>query len=207
MEALKICDTTKINDYKEVDNLELSTITKNNSDKERLSGLILYGYEMKFGDKNENQEKYTPDSITKYIQKYFVENKLNIPVTILHRDDIQHLAGRVLVVETNGVGFYLVAYVPKSYVNYSILVNLIKDGILQGFSKEGWATDYEYHYKENRDLDFVLIKELMFNKLSIVDTPANGLNFERIATTVENSTKFVNNVPKKDRTLEQELGL
>lgn len=206
MEAIQICDVTAINKYDQVDKVELSTITKNVGDKEILSGLVLYGYEMKFGSKNENYEVYSNDAITKYIQKYFVDNKLNIPVTILHHDDIMHLAGRVLVVEVNGLGFYFVAYIPKSYKYYDEVLNLIKEGILQGFSKEGWAIDYEYKYKENGDFDYILINELMFNKLSIVDTPANGLNFERIATTkVENSTKFFNKQPKGAKTIEDEL--
>ena len=78
MKTIEIKNTTKINDYKEVDGIELSTITKNDSDKEKLSGLLLYGYEMKFGKKNENQEVYAPDSWTKYIENYFINNKLNI---------------------------------------------------------------------------------------------------------------------------------
>jgi len=205
MKSIEIKDTTKINDYKEVDGIELSTITKNDSDKEKLSGLLLYGYEMKFGAKNENREVYTKDSITNYIEKYFVNNKLNVPVTIQHRDDIQHLAGRVLVVEVNSVGFYFVVYVPKTFVNYQILLNNIKEGILQGFSKEGWATDYEYFYAQDGSFDYMLIKEMAFYCLSIVATPANSLPFEKIAQTkVENSTKLIVE-EKKELTIEDEL--
>lgn len=193
MENILIKDTTKINDYKEVEGIELSTITKNDNDKEKLSGLLLYGYEMKFGAKNENNEVYAKESITNYIEKYFVGNKLNIPVTIQHRDDIYHLAGRVLVVEVNSVGFYFVVYVPKTFVNYSILLNNIKEGILQGFSKEGYACEYEYIYKTNGEFDYMLIKELVFVYLSIVAAPANSMSFEKIAITkVENTTKLIN---------------
>lgn len=204
MKSIEIKDTTKINDYKEVDKVELSTITKNDGDKEILSGLLLYGYEMKFGKKNENMEVYAPDSLTNYIEKYFVTNKLNIPVTIQHREDIQHLAGRVLVVEVNSVGFYFVVYVPKTFVNYQILLNNIKEGILQGFSKEGWATDYEYFYKDG-EFDYMLIKEMTFYCLSIVATPANSLAFEKIATTkIENTTTLIVE-PKKELSIEDEL--
>ena len=203
MKAIEIKDTTKINDYKEVDKVELSTITKNDGDKEILSGLLIFGYEMKFGQPNENREVYTKDSITKYIDKYFVQNRLNIPVTVQHLCDLQHLAGRVLVVEANSVGFYFVVYVPKTYVNYTILLNNIKEGILQGFSKEGWSTEYEYFYKPDGSFDYMLIKEMIFNCLSIVATPANSLPFERIAITkVENATKLI---VKKDFTIEDEL--
>jgi len=205
MKSIEIKNTTKINDWKEVDKIELSTITKNDSDKEILSGLLLYGYEMKFGKKNENQEAYAPNSLTNYIENYFVKNKLNIPVTIQHRDDLQHLAGRVLVVEVNGVGFYFVVYVPKTFINYQILLNNIKEGILQGFSKEGWATDYEYYYTEIGDFDYMLIKEMSFYCLSIVATPANSLAFEKIATTkIENATKLIIET-KKELNIEDEL--
>ena len=187
-----------------VENVELSTITKNDGDKEILNGLILYGYEMKFGSKpNENREVYEKTSINKFIEDYFIANKLNIPVTIQHCDDLQHLCGRVLGVETNSVGFYFVVYVPKTFVNYEILYNNIKEGILQGFSKEGYATDYEYRYNELGDFDYMLIKEMCFYKLSIVATPANNLGFERVAQTkIENSTKLI---VEKDKTIEDEL--
>lgn len=204
MKGIEIKDTTKINDYKEVDKLELSTITKNDGDKEILSGLLLYGYEMKFGKPNENREVYTKDSITNYIENYFIKNKLNVPVTIQHRDDINHLCGRVLVVEANSVGFYFVVYVPRTFMHYTALLNNIKEGILQGFSKEGWATDYEYYYTELGEFDYMLIKEMTFYCLSIVATPANSLPFEKIAQTkVENSTKLINNTKELD--IEDEL--
>ena len=78
MDKLFIHDTTKINDFKEVDNLELSTITRNEGDKELLSGLIISGFEMKFGKVNENREMFEPTCIDDYMQDYFVKNKLTI---------------------------------------------------------------------------------------------------------------------------------
>ena len=82
MEIYKITDTTKINDFKEVDSLELSKITRNEGDKEILTGMIISGYEMKFGKINENREMFEPTCIDEYMQDYFVKNKLNVPVTI-----------------------------------------------------------------------------------------------------------------------------
>ena len=198
MEAIKIQDTTKINDYKEVDKLELSTITKNDGDKELLSGLIISGYEMKFGSVNENREKFEKGAFENYIQKYFVDHKLNIPVTILHRSDLQHLAGRVLVAEINKTGLYFTVYIPTSYPEYQNVLSKIKEGILQGFSKEGWATDYEYIYLPNGEFDYMLVKEMVFNNLSIVSTPANALSFEKVKETkITNATKLVAE-PKND---------
>ncbi len=199
MKAIEIKDTTKINDYKEVDKLELSSITKNDGDKELLSGMIISGYEMKFGKVNENMEVFDKGCLNEYLEEYFVKNKLNVPVTILHRDDLQHLAGRVLVVESNGVGFYFVVYIPKTYVNYQIVRDNIKEGILQGFSKEGWSTEYEYRYKQDGEFDYILIKKMQIINLSIVAAPANSLSFDAIKETkIQNATKFVNNTPESD---------
>lgn len=205
MKAIKINNTTKINDYKEVDKLELSTITKNDGDTELLSGLIISGYEMKFGNVNENQEKYEKGAFEKYIQKYFVDNKLNIPVTLLHRSDFQHLAGRVLVAEINKTGLFFTVYVPSTYMYYNELKNSLREGILQGFSKDGYAIDYEYIYLPSGEFDHVLIKEMAFLALSIVSTPANSLKFEKIKETkITNATKVVVEPDKVD-TLEDIL--
>ena len=201
MELYEIKDQTKINDFKEVDKIELSKITRNEADKEILNGLIISGYEMKFGKVNENREMFDPTCIDEYMQEYFIKNKLNVPVTILHNGDIMHLAGRVLVVETTGTGFYFVAYIPKTYMYYDILLNNIKEGILQGFSKEGWAEEYDVKYTKDGNFDYILIKKLIFASLSIVSTPANRLRFDKMGETMQviNSTKFVkNNIPEEN---------
>lgn len=194
MDIYKITDTTKINDFKEVDNMELSKITRNEGDKEILTGMIISGYEMKFGKINENREMFEPTCIDEYMQDYFVKNKLNVPVTILHRDDILHLVGRVLVVETNTNGFYFVVYIPRGVAGYEDIKLKIKEGILQGFSKEGWSEEYEVKYTKDGAFDYILIKKLIFASLSIVATPANSLRFDKVGETMNiiNSTKFVN---------------
>jgi len=193
MEIYEVKDTTKINNFKEVDKLELSAITKNEGDKEILSGLILFGYEMKFGKKNENGEMFDPHCLDDYMENYFVKNKLNVPVTLLHEGNFDHLVGRVLVVETSGSGFYFVVYIPKTEFLYQRILDKIKEGILQGFSKEGWADDYEVFYEKDGAFSHILIKKLIFASLSIVSTPANRLRFDKIKETVDiqNSTQFV----------------
>ena len=194
MDIYKITDTTKINDFKEVDNMELSKITRNEGDKEILTGMIISGYEMKFGKINENREMFEPTCIDEYMQDYFIKNKLNVPVTILHRDDITHLVGRVLVVETNTNGFYFVVYIPRGVAGYDDIKLKVKEGILQGFSKEGWSEEYEVKYTKDGAFDYILIKKLIFASLSIVATPANSLRFDKVGETMNiiNSTKFVN---------------
>lgn len=200
MDLYELKDTTKINDFKEVDKLELSKITRNEGDKELLTGLIISGFEMKFGKINENREMFEPSCIDDYMENYFVKNKLNVPVTILHQGDLMHLCGRVLVVQTSGSGFYFTVYIPKKYIHYDVLLNNIKEGILQGFSKEGWADEYEVKYTKDGTFDYILIKKLIFASLSIVSTPANRLRFDSVGETLNiiNSTKFIKSEPKKE---------
>jgi hypothetical protein len=207
MEKIAIKDTTKINDFEEVENKELSTITRNEGDKELLSGLIISGFEMKFGKVNENGEMFEPTCIDDYMQDYFVKNKLNVPVTLLHKDDIYHLAGRVLVVQTSTTGFYFVVYIPKTFINYEIVRHNLKEGILQGFSKEGWADEYEVKYTKDGGFDYILVKKMTFIYLSLVATPANGIRFDKIKETpdIRNSTKFEKVEEKKEETLEDIL--
>ena len=200
MEKLIIKDTTKINDFKEVENLKLSTITRVDTDTEMLSGMIISGYEMKFGKVNENGEMFEPTCIDDYMQNYFVKNKLNVPVTLLHRDDFFHLVGRVLVVETSTTGFYFVVYIPKTEKLYDQIRNKIKEGILQGFSKEGWTDEYEVKYNKDGYFDYMIIKKMTIISLSIVTTPANGQKFDGLKQTMDirNTTSFVKIEEKKE---------
>lgn len=178
MEKVQIQDTVKIGSWEEVDKVKLSTITKKDGDTEELNGLVIKGYEMKWkSTTNANGEVYDKNAFDNFIESYFVKGGFNMPVTVDHRSDIEHLAGRVLLIETNSVGFYFVVYVPKTYVNYNILRNLLREGIIQGFSKEGWAIDYDFTDKG------MVIKEMMVTAVSLVSTPANGINFERVAET------------------------
>lgn len=190
MERIRLQDTTLIGNWEEVQGVNASAITNNSADLDTLDGLIIKGYETKFGGTNENGERYTKDCIDEFIQRYFVGNGLNMPVDIQHKDDIDHLCGRVLYIESNSTGFYFVAYVPRSFKNYEVLKGLLKNGIIQGFSKQGWATDYEYKYKENGEYDYTLIKRMEIVSMSLVAVPANGNAFEKTAEVVKDATRF-----------------
>lgn len=195
MEAIKIHDAVALGEWEEVNKIPLSTITKNDKDTALLDGMIIRGYETKFGNTNENGERYEKDCLDEFIQRYFVDNKLNMPVDVQHRSDMDHLCGRVLIVETNSVGFYFVAYVPKTYCKYEQLKNLIKEGIIQGFSKEGWATDYDYIYKKDGTFDYCKIKKMDILSVSLVSIPANANAFEK-AQEVKNATILQNKKKK-----------
>lgn len=198
---LKIENTTLIGEWEEVQKIKASNITKNEADNEVLDGLIIKGYEMKFGQKNENEEIYRKDCFDKFINSYFVENKLNIPVDIQHRSDLLNLAGRVIYAEVNSIGLYFVAYIPKTYVYYDVVKNNLKEKILQGFSKCGYATDYEYLWNEDDSFKAIDIKEMALLSVSLVATPANSIKFENVQE-IQNATRF-NNKTKTENKLKK----
>lgn len=191
MERIKLQDTTLIGNWEEVQGVPASTITKNDKDVEKLDGIIVKGYETKFaGGTNENGERYSKDCIDDFINRYFVGNGLNMPVDIQHIQDLDHLAGRVLYIESNEVGFYFVAYIPRTFKNYAVLRDLLRNGIIQGFSKMGWATDYEYKYKNDGSFDYMLIKRMEIIAMSLVAVPANAIGFEKVSETVQDGLRF-----------------
>ena len=196
MERIKLQDTTLIGNWEEVQGVPASTITKNDKDVEKLDGIIVKGYETKFaGGTNENKERYSKGCIDDFINRYFVGNGLNMPVDILHIQNLDHLAGRVLYIESNEVGFYFVTYIPRTFKNYTVLRDLLRNGIIQGFSKMGWATDYEYKYKKDGSFDYMLIKRMEIISISLVAVPANAIGFEKVSETVQDGLRF----EKKER--------
>lgn len=195
---LKIENSTLIGQWEEVQQIKASSITKNDADTEVLDGLIIKGYEMKFGQVNENGEIYEKNCFDSFINSYFVENKLNIPVYIQHRSDILNLAGRVIYAEVNSVGLYFVAYIPKTYFYYDVVKNNLKEKILQGFSKCGYATDYEYMWNEDGSFKNITIKEMALLSVSLVATPANSIKFEAVQE-IQNATRFNNKTKTENK--------
>lgn len=195
---LKIENTTLIGQWEEVQQIKASSITKNDADTEVLDGLIVKGYEMKFGQVNENGEIYEKNCFDNFINSYFVENKLNIPVDIQHRSDLLSLAGRVIYAEVNSVGLYFVAYIPKTYFYYDVVKNNLREKILQGFSKCGYATDYEYMWNEDGSFKNVTIKEMTLLSVSLVATPANSIKFEAVQE-IQNATRFNNKTKTENK--------
>lgn len=190
-ERLPLMDAVKIGKYEELEDLSLETITKDANDKDTiLNGLIVYGYETKFADgTNTNGERYSKDCLDKFFAEYYGKKKLNMPFTIQHRNDLQHLAGRVLICEVNSVGFYFVCYVPRTYAHYEEVKNLIKEGILQGLSKEGWSTKGKCYYTKEGEFDYYLVEEMEMTAMSLVATPANGNPIEK-AKEIKNTTMY-----------------
>lgn len=202
MQPHRVHEAVLIGDWQETEKIPTETLRKWTNDPDKLSGLILKGYEMKFGQTNENGERYDKGAFDEFIQTYFVNGNLNMPVDINHEGYNNWLAvcGRVLYIEVNSVGFYFVVYIPKTFDHYEQLKWRLQEGIIQGFSKEGWATDWEPHYKEDGTFDYELIKKIKVTSVSLVSVPANGIEFERMQE-VRNALRFENKTKSNGKTI------
>ena len=187
-------------DWEEVSAIQASEITHRDSDTEKLDGLLIRGYEMKFGrGKNENWEVYEKSAFDDFVADYFVKNNLNMVCDINHEgwNDWHAQCGRVIYMEVNSVGLYFVVYVPRKYESYDELKTRIEEGIIQGFSKEGYAVDYEWKYTENGEFDYELVKKINLLSVSLVSTPANGLRFEK-EHEIKNGLCYTNKLIEKE---------
>jgi HK97 family phage prohead protease len=193
MKKIKIHDTTLIGNWEEVQDVELSTITKRDTDTQRLNGLVIKGYETKFSKTNENGERYEPGCLDDFIQSYFIDNNLNMVVDLQHGYGIDDQVGRVVYLETNTVGFYFVAYIPRTVARYEQVKNLLQEGILQGFSKCGWASDWEWERGRDGE-DVFVVKKMDIVSVSLVTSPANAIAFEGVGETIQNRLGYRNRV-------------
>lgn len=193
-----IRDGVLLGDWQEVSGFPLSSVTKKDTDTATLDGLIIKGYETKFNVTNENGERYAPNCLDKFVQKYFIDHELNMVVDVQHGLDIDSQIGRVIYLEVNTVGFYFVAYVPRSVARYEQIKALLREGILQGFSKMGWATEYDFRYTRDGDFDYVEIKEFQLCSVSLVTMPANAIPFEAIGEPIKDGLQFVNRLAAEE---------
>lgn len=191
-QRLRVSDTVLLGEWKEVSGLPLSSVTKRDTDTDTLDGLVIRGYETKFGVTNENGERYAPGCLDRFVNDYFVEHGLNMVVDLQHSCAVDDQVGRVIYLEVNTVGFYFVAYVPRSVKRYQQVKDMLREGILQGFSKCGWATDWEWKCTEDGELDHMLIKEMAIMSVSLVTNPANPIPFEEVGETVKDRLEFRN---------------
>ncbi len=192
MEKHIIRDTVLIGDWQDVQSLPLSSITKRADDVELLDGIIVKGYEMKWGTTNENGERYDQGCFDDFISRYYLANGLNVVLDVQHDERPEWLVGRALYIETNSVGFYVVGYIPRDDPSFAAVKSKLKNGILQGFSKCGLVEESEYRYKKDGSFDYELIKKISLLSVSLVATPANGVPFETVAETRRNRLAYEN---------------
>ena len=184
-EIRKLTDSVKIQSFRTAENEAFGT--------ETLNGLILTGYETKFtGEANTNGEIYTKGAVDNFINDYFVKNDLNMPLYLQHKDDLQHICGKVLKFVVNDNGYHIEAYVPSDYPNYNYLKFLLQNKILQGFSKEGYITDWEE--LKNGALQ---VNEIAITNISLVTVPANAQKFD--FTETKNALIFKNETKKEGK--------
>lgn len=194
-ERKRIENITLIGSWEDVSQIKASDLVKGASD-EILDGIIVKGYEMKFGQKNENLEIYEKNCFDDFINRYFVENKLNMVVDRQHYS--RDICGRVIYAESNSVGLYIVAYIPRKLPIFEQIKTELQEGLLQGFSKCGWATDYDFKYTEDGDFDYMLVKKMEVTSMSLVSTPANGLSFDRMQE-IQNALKYKNTIKSENK--------
>ena len=189
-----LCNAVTIGDWEEVKGIPTSQLTKRDEDTALLDGLIIRGYEMEWDKTNENYERYAKDAFDKFIKYYFIDRGFNLVVDIEHAGfDPLWLAGRVAYAEINSRGMYYIVYIPRTYVYFDIVRNLLQEGILQGFSKMGYATDWEDVYnKQTGEFMYQLIKEFKLLSMSLVSAPANGMQFEKLQEVKRNGLVFRN---------------
>lgn len=201
-----IRNAVKIGDWEEVKSIPVSAITKRDEDTALLDGLIVRGYEMEWDKTNENFERYERSAFDKFLQEYFVDRGFNLPVDIEHYGSPEWLAGRIIYAEINTRGFYYVAYVPRTYTHYDMVLNLLREGILQGFSKMGYATDWDW-VRDQKTGEFLyeIIREFKLLRMSLVSTPANGIPFEKLQETKRNALAFNNTLKDIDATPADEM--
>ena len=184
-------DSVLIGEWKDVQDLPLSSITKRADDVEKLDGLVIKGYEMKWGATNENGERYAQGAFDDFINNYYIKNGLNVVVDVQHDERPEWLCGRLLYVETNTVGFYLVAYIPRTEQAFEAVKSKLQNGLLQGFSKYGFVDDGHYVFKDNGKVDYFQIDKIRIFSVSLVATPADGVPFEGVGE-VKNRLEYVN---------------
>lgn len=189
-----LCNAVTIGNWEEVKGIPTSQLTKRDEDTALLDGLIIRGYEMEWDKTNENYERYAKDAFDKFIQDYFIDRGFNLVVDIEHAGfDPQWLAGRVIYAEINSRGMYYIVYIPRTYVHFEIVRNLLQEGILQGFSKMGYATDWEDVWnKQTGEFLYELITEFKLLAMSLVSAPANGMQFEKLQDVKRNGLVFRN---------------
>ena len=69
---------------------------------------------------------------------------------------------------------------------------------MQGFSKMGWATEYEFRYTRDGEFDYIEIKEFQLCSVSLVTMPANAIPFEAIGEPVKDGLQFVNRLAAEE---------
>lgn len=186
MDKIKIHNSILIKSYKECENV---VYTRNSADSpDKLDGILISGMELNdWTVPNVNNELYDKFAFDEFINEYFINNGLNMPVTLQHSSDIDDVIGKVLKCEVSDEGLLFDVYLPKTFTKYNQAKALLNENMLS-FSKEGYATDYEF-INDNAGHQVMKINKMSITSLSLVTTPANP---NPLADVIENALKFEN---------------
>lgn len=197
-----ICNGIQFGEWKETDadGISLETITRNQDDAGvKLDGLIISGAEtLHANGTNTNYERYSKDALDKFINDYFVAKNLNLPVDVEHDGRPEWLVGRVIMAEANEQGFFFTAYVPRQHPKFEYIKLCLQEGLLQGFSKMGWATKWKPEFDDNGQWLYDKIEEFELVRMSLVATPANGIAFEEMREAIKNGLRYKKRAEKQN---------
>lgn len=166
MEKKKI-EVKNFTTFKSFDDGGKVRIVKNEAGEE--IGFELSGTLTKFDYRNGNDITFKSGSYDKFVDDYFIRNSLNVPVCLLHNDcDIRNVCGKVKEMTKTENGVDVVVYVPKSAYYYNLIKNYVDEGILQGFSSAGYATQAKWDSEKGET-----ISEFALLHVALVSTPAD----------------------------------
>lgn len=133
-------------------------------------GFEVRGILTTFDVKNVNDYVFTRQSYDKFVDEYFVKNKINVPLCLQHRDDDPRcLCGIVKDMKKTDHGVEIVGFVFRSAYYYGMIKDQIERGLYQGFSNSGYVIDYEYDNENNA----LIINEFELMHVAIVCTPGD----------------------------------
>lgn len=184
-DKIKITNAVKLGEWREVEGISLPDST------ETFDGLIISGKEMLFAGRNFNGEAYAPTAFDNFINAYFIKHELNMPVNVMHDSRPEWLVGRVVSMEVSEDGVSYMVYIPRTIANYATVKTLLANGILQGFSKEGYATTFDFVKDDDTGEEYIYVTDMWITAVSLVDVPANGLKFDSTEETkTQNALKY-----------------
>lgn len=199
MEKLELKDTLKVGDWKELENMKLEDL----GTEQVYDGIIVSGYELHdWEHPNGNGELYTRNAFDEFVQDYFVKGGLNMPLTVQHGERLEDIVGKVVSMRVTEDGLHFDCYLPRTLERYDTLKTLLSEGLLS-FSKEGYATDYEWVTDEKDAAGgHLLINKMSMTALSLVTTPANCRGLDRVAE-IRNRLQFVNETQKQTNIVDE----
>lgn len=157
------------------------------------------GYAMHFDEPNYNGEIYNKTAFNKFINDYYIKNKKNMPLTIMHETGLNSLIGRIDTFEIFDDGVFINATISKSAPRFRNIVGLIEDGVLTGFSTEGFAFDYK-----ELENGLTYINEAALTRISVVDQPADAQSDFEIKNTLFIGNGFETQEPDEEENKEQQ---